>query len=87
MTTPTADPHPVVRVTPYQPPDLTAIGRTWRPDYVAFHGPHHTFVWPGRRVLDGTWPAPTPEHCPATGTWVWIHDRVLVCANCGLDGT
>jgi hypothetical protein len=68
-------------------PDLTAIGRTYRPQFVAFHGPGRDFVWPGRRVVDGDWPAASPEQCPNTTQRVWLNNRVLVCPQCGLDET
>lgn len=72
----------------YKRPDLTAVGRRYRPQFVAYHGPDHDFVWPGRRVVDGDWPAPSPELCPNTARQlVWLNRTVLVCPLCGLDST
>ncbi|MCG5466720.1 hypothetical protein MED01_005762 [Micromonospora sp. MED01] len=58
---------------------------------VMHHGSHtQEWVYPGRLVIEGNWPAAIPEHCTATdeGLTDWIANRtVLVCTGCGLDCT
>lgn len=58
---------------------------------VAYHGSQtQGWVYPGRAVIEGSWPAAIPEHCTATDdeSTEWIAGRtVLVCTGCGLDCT
>ncbi|MBO4164292.1 hypothetical protein [Micromonospora antibiotica] len=57
---------------------------------VAYHGTHQRlWVYPGRKVIEGPWPAAIPEQCTADETasrWL-AHHTVLVCTGCGLDMT
>ncbi|SCG15616.1 hypothetical protein GA0070610_1852 [Micromonospora echinofusca] len=57
---------------------------------VAFHGAlEQQWVYPGRQVIVGPWPAPTPEQCTAVeqdGLWL-DEETALVCPGCGLDMT
>ncbi|MFI0796595.1 hypothetical protein ACH4OY_28505 [Micromonospora rubida] len=58
---------------------------------VMHHGSHaQAWVYPGRPVIEGNWPAAIPEHCTATDDELaeWIADgTLLVCTGCGLDCT
>lgn len=60
---------------------------TYRPEPVTHH--HGEFVYPGRRVVTGDWPYPSPETCrdeQPGGIWIGEHE-VLICPGCGLDAT
>lgn len=85
---------------PIAPTDLRGTGLRYRRTLpllspapsapVAFHGAHERlWVYPGRQVIEGPWPAPTPEQCTAVETdGLWLEDgTVLVCTGCGLDQT
>ncbi|TWJ20835.1 hypothetical protein JD76_00935 [Micromonospora endolithica] len=47
------------------------------------------WVYPGRTVVEGDWPAAIPEHCTATDsdTQTLAGGLVIVCTGCGLDCT
>ncbi|WP_306211072.1 hypothetical protein [Actinoplanes sp. RD1] len=64
-------------------------GVVYRPGAVERH--HGDLVWPGRLVVEGSWPYASPESCRDTspgGIWIGpTGSEVLVCAGCGLDGT
>jgi len=76
---------------PYERPDLSGTGMTFRHTRVAYHGPRHEPVHPGRAVVEiprRSWPAARPEACADdSGRGAWINDHVLVCRGCGLDCT
>lgn len=75
-----------------EPFDLTGTGLAWREAEVKYHGRNEdmrTYVYPGRLVVEGDWPAARPEECQDDsnrGTWI-LGDQILVCAGCGLDCT
>ncbi|WP_416903487.1 hypothetical protein [Micromonospora echinospora] len=57
---------------------------------VRYHGAREQqWVYPGRHVINGPWPAPTPEQCTEVEKdGLWLEDgTALVCAGCGLDMT
>lgn len=77
--------------TGYKAPDLPR-GCAWsdaEPGYV--HAASAYATSPGRRILAGQWPAPSPAECAETsGQGVWITDdstEILICPGCGLDCT
>jgi hypothetical protein len=67
--------------------DVTDV--RWRGDLVEYHGPGREYVYRGRRVVVGKWPAARPEECKdASDQGEWIAGgKVLVCRGCGLDCT
>ncbi|MFE9187836.1 hypothetical protein ACFYMB_31410 [Micromonospora haikouensis] len=57
---------------------------------VVYHGAdERDWVYPGRPVIEGDWPAAIPEHCttPTGATRQLADGRVVVCTGCGLDCT
>ncbi|QVJ03506.1 hypothetical protein KGD82_27920 (plasmid) [Nocardiopsis eucommiae] len=94
---------PADQLPPYEPGPLPQ-GYTWREEKVYWHGHPGTddqgnqeevnsftvdFVYPGRRVVQGTWPASRPEFCEVfSGPGQRLADsqgEVLICPGCGLD--
>ncbi|MFI7517532.1 hypothetical protein ACIBVK_28955 [Micromonospora echinofusca] len=57
---------------------------------VMYHGSDtRDWVYPGRTVIEGDWPAAIPEHCTATDsdTQTLAGGLIVVCTGCGLDCT
>ncbi|WP_434740745.1 hypothetical protein [Micromonospora sp. SH-82] len=87
------------KVPPFTPADLTATPHRYRtplPLHSPVPGPpvvHHgaadeLWVYPGRPVVNGPWPAATPEQCTTPDDTTWLAaGTVLVCTGCGLDVT
>lgn len=85
---------------PFTPTDLTGTALRRRVTLplaapipgppVMYHGSQtRNWVYPGRTVIEGNWPAAIPEHCTATDsdTQTLASGRAIVCTGCGLDCT
>ncbi|MFI7510875.1 hypothetical protein ACIBSS_29060 [Micromonospora aurantiaca] len=85
---------------PFTPTDLTGTAPRRRVTLplatpipgppVMYHGSEtRDWVYPGRTVVEGDWPAAIPEHCTATDsdTQTLASGLAIVCTGCGLDCT